>query len=178
MKVTRGKVKAGNQFDTCLYRAIEDGGEKGGYSKGDKIKKRDALDQNGNVVSTTWFNEDTQTPIAAAPPATAIIGWDEERKVLGGETVKVGSEDLATLTAPAGANLAEIQIKEEDTNFSIDGTTTPTPGEWGDGYNYCAGDYIELESTDEIANFKAIAAAKGGTAVLHVTYFCEFFDNE
>lgn len=185
MKATFANSIAEQKFNNKdYYRAIVDGT---GYTKGDKLKKTEISDETGAILSTTWFNEDTQLVIAA-PPVKNINAWDEIRRTLGSETLSFGFKSaVGFANVPKGTTLAEVQVKVGKTNHTLDGTTQPTadtpadivagtPAVPGVGYTFDTKDIFELESPDEIANFLVIAAA--GDATIFVTYYCEFIDNE
>lgn len=140
-----------------------------GYSIGEILQKNESVNVlTLAVVGTSWSNVDTQAVIGAPTPAD-VNALDTDRVVLSEVELTVSSTSVAFAAPPAGANLAEMEVKNADISYRVDSTTATTTN----GYRGYDGVHIELESSDEITGFQAIRTG-ASDAVVHVTFYRVF----
>lgn len=87
------------------------------------------------------------------------------RSVLGDAALDLSSDVVSSLTVPDGANHAEIQVWDGGVVWTVSGSDPDNQV----GNLTSAGGWIELESAEEIANFKALNYL--GNASLYVTFY-------
>lgn len=119
---------------------------------------------NGTYPMPFWLQLNGTDIIGSAPNFADFVGCEtKEARVFLGSEVVAGS---ANLTAPAGANLAEIYIHDASIRWTTSGVVPTLPHSFRKA-NFDTN--IELESASEIAGFRWDAMS--GSPVLYVEYF-------
>jgi len=162
-----------DQVSSTYFRALFSGV---GYSLGDILQKFVQFD----AVTLTptgneqWFNVNRNAFIAA-PADANISSVDNFRLLLSSEVVTISTVASGLTTIPATCNYAEIQVHDASIVFTYDGVTVPTASP-DIGVTQHLGDFIVLQSRDEVLNFNAIRQASTDVR-LYVQYLKVFHMN-